>query len=274
MARPLWFAEIIKQIYRRKRFLYMLAKIPILGKALSLNLFGNDALICLPRDATIPVNQSLEEAGQTILPSQVVEHFIEAAEFHWIMNFCMCREGSQCKHYPRDVGCLFLGEAARGINPGLGRQVSKEEAREYLRKCREAGFIHNIGRNKIDALWLGVSPGDKLLTICNCCECCCIAGGSKHLHPEIASRFYNRMPGVEVKVSDRCVGCGTCTRDVCFMGAISLHENRSYIDQSLCRGCGRCIGKCPRGAIEITINDTEYVKKSIDRVSSYVDVSD
>ena len=67
-----------------------------------------------------------------------------------------------------------MGEAAHGINPQLGRKVSKEEALEHLKKCREAGLVHVIGRNELDALWLGVRPGYKLLTVCNCCHCCCI----------------------------------------------------------------------------------------------------
>jgi hypothetical protein len=31
-----------------------------------------------------------------------------------------------------------------------------------------------IGRNKIDTLWMGVGPGYKLMTVCNCCPCCCL----------------------------------------------------------------------------------------------------
>jgi hypothetical protein len=90
------------------------------------------------------------------------------------MNTCLCRDAKQCKDYPIDLGCLFLGEAALGINPRLGRGVTKREALEHIRRCREAGLVHLIGRNKLDTVWLGVGPGDKLLTICHCCPCCCL----------------------------------------------------------------------------------------------------
>ncbi|MDY6794139.1 MAG: hypothetical protein SWK76_02475 [Actinomycetota bacterium] len=59
-----------------------------------------------------------------------------------------------------------------GINPKLGRRVTREEAREHVRRCREAGLFHIIGRNKIDMVWLNIRLGQRLLTICNCCPCC------------------------------------------------------------------------------------------------------
>jgi Fe-S-cluster-containing hydrogenase component 2 len=79
------------------------------------------------------------------------------------------------------------------------------------------------------------------------------------------------MPGVTVTVSDRCVGCGTCTLDVCFVNAIHLKEDRSYINET-CRGCGRCVAECPEGAIEITFETNRFVQDAIARISPLVDV--
>ncbi len=78
-----------------------------------------------------------------IIPSQVVEHFINKANYHWIMDFCICREGDKCQDYPRDLGCLFLGKPVLQINSKLGRLVTKEEALEHARLCREAGLVHS-----------------------------------------------------------------------------------------------------------------------------------
>jgi Fe-S-cluster-containing hydrogenase component 2 len=80
------------------------------------------------------------------------------------------------------------------------------------------------------------------------------------------------MPGVTIKVSDLCIGCGTCNNDICFVSAIHMSDGHSVINEA-CRGCGRCVTICPEGAIEIFIETDQFVEKSIDRISSLVDVS-
>lgn len=187
------------------------------------------------------------------------------------MDSCFCRDASRCEDYPLDLGCLFLGEAVLGINPRMGRRVTKAEALEHARRCREAGLVHLIGRNKIDTLWLGVNPGHKLLTICNCCPCCCLWRVIPHLDASI-SRKVTPMPGVTVTVTERCGGCGTCTQGVCFVDAIRLDGRRAVVGDA-CRGCGRCVEACPQQAIELSIDDTPFVEEIVARLSRLVDVT-
>ncbi len=176
----------------------------------------------------------------------------------------------KCEDYPADLGCLFLGGAVLGINPQLGRLVSKEEALEHLKKCEEASLVHMIGKNRLDAQWLGVKPGEKLLSICNCDPCCCLWRVSPILSTKI-SRKIKKMPGVSVRITDKCIGCGTCTKGVCFVDAIDIIDNQAVINNQ-CRGCGRCVSVCPHEAIEITIEDQDYVKKSIKELELIIDV--
>ncbi|MBW1710912.1 MAG: 4Fe-4S dicluster domain-containing protein [Deltaproteobacteria bacterium] len=191
------------------------------------------------------------------------------------MNTCICREASKCGDYPVDLGCLFLGEAVLGINPKLGRIVSAEEALDHVTRCRarcrEAGLVHMIGRNKLDSVWLNTRPGGKLLTICNCCPCCCLWRILPYITPKISSRL-TMMPGVSVAVTDKCVGCGACTDGICFVNAIRLEDSRA-VKTDACRGCGRCVDVCPNGAIELKIENLNYIENSIKRISRVVDVS-
>jgi ferredoxin len=271
MARPLWFVKLLKKTFPNVKLIAKLTKLPILGFIFDYLLFRGDDIIYLPQDKVINLNKSLGEYEEFVLPSQVLEYFINKAKNHWIMNFCICRSSMHCQDYPAELGCLFLGDAVLGINPQLGRLVTKEQALEHLRECREAGLVQMIGRNRLDAQWLGVSPGEKLLSICNCDPCCCLWRVSSILAPKIGSKI-KKMPGVVVRVTDKCIGCGTCVKGVCFVNAINLKDNRAVISQE-CKGCGRCVSTCPQNAIELLIDDEKYVKKSIQEIDNIIDVA-
>ena len=53
-------------------------------------------------------------------------------------------------------------------------------------------------------------------------------------------------------VSDRCVGCGICTR-VCPKGCIALKDGRPVFGISGCIGCMACIHACPQKAIGFAV---------------------
>jgi hypothetical protein len=276
MGHPTWFVNLIKRTFPGRFRLAQLTKTPVIGRAIDRMLFDGDDIIYLPKDNVIPVNRQLTGPESIVLPSQVVEHFITRASHHWIMNACICRDASACRDYPTDLGCLFLGEAVLQINPALGRLVSQEEALAHVRRCREAGLVHLIGRNKLDTVWLGAGPGDRLMTICNCCPCCCLWRMLPRLDPAISVKV-TRMPGVNVTVTDRCAGCGTCTAGICFVDAIRLVDGCATIDAA-CRGCGRCVELCPNEAIELAIDERTLgaggpISHTIARLSSLVDVS-
>ncbi|TFG05062.1 MAG: hypothetical protein EU536_03165 [Promethearchaeota archaeon] len=127
-----------------------------------------------------------------------------------------------------------------------------------------------IGKDKLDVSWLNVGPDERLLTICNCCECCCLWRLLPDLDETLA-KTVSRIPSVQVKVTDRCVGCGTCVDGVCFVDAIHIVNNRAWISNA-CRGCGRCVDVCPRNAIELLIGDANYVEKAIKHIGALVDV--
>ncbi|MFW9916356.1 MAG: DUF362 domain-containing protein [Candidatus Thorarchaeota archaeon] len=271
LARSLWFVELIKKTFPQRFLLARLTHVPILGRIIEFLLFEGDDIIYLPKDSVIQVNKTIPKSPDMALPSQVIHHFIDKANFLWRMDFCICRAGSKCEDYPINLGCLFLGEAVLGINPQLGRQISKEEAHKHIRRCQEAGLVHLVGRNKLDTVWLDIGPGNKLLTICNCCPCCCLWRIAPQLSPNISNKV-TKMPGVNVKVDpEKCVACGTCVEE-CFVNAIHLIENQAIITKE-CRGCGRCVSVCPQGAIEISIAHSHYIEDSIKRIGPLVDVT-
>ncbi len=270
MARPVWFVDLLKKAFPRRFWLARLTHLPIFGELINWGLFNGDDLLYLPSDRSILINEPISNPGNYVLPSKIVDHFIDCASHHWVMDFCLCREGDKCENYSTKLGCLFLGEAVVHINPRFGRLVTKDEAHDHVKRCREAGLVHMVGRNKLDVLWLGAGPGENLLTICNCCPCCCLWRVLPDITPQISSKV-NLLPGVNVQVEDNCLGCGDCTDGICFVNAIQLIDGQAVIS-SECRGCGRCVDICPNEAIKISIHEGDYVNNAIQRISQLVDV--
>jgi ferredoxin len=272
MARPRWFVDLIMKFFPQRFFLAKFTHPPVLGHLMEFSLFHNDDVVYLPKNEVIPIQQDIAMTDDVVLPSVVIDHFIEASNYHWVMDFCLCRQANGCADYPQAFGCLFLGEAVQKIDPELGRRVDKAEAREHMARCREAGLVQMVGRNKLDTVWLGATPGHKLLTICNCCPCCCLWRVLPHLHPRIG-RNVTRMPGVSVAVTETCKGCKLCAQDVCFVDAIVMEEGQAVIDDEACRGCGRCVEMCPLDVIELTVSDDQFVESTIRRISPLVDLT-
>jgi ferredoxin len=276
MSRPGWIPDFIKLVFPKdyRRWAPFLAPAPV-ANMVRKAMFDGDHMYCVPRDETvlssrvIEVDAELDPGEQIVLPSQLCDYFIDRMDYHVVMDFCLCRRSMDCVDYPIEYGCLFMGEAARGINPEWGRQVSKAEAKAHIRKCQEAGLIHFMGKSKLDTLWLGVGPGHKLMTICNCCPCCCITRGLAHFPEQIAESLH-RAPGVEVTVSDDCSGCGSCTA-VCFAHAIELDGEQATISDA-CRGCGRCVEHCPEAAVHIDIDVDRFIAEAEQTIARIIDL--
>jgi NAD-dependent dihydropyrimidine dehydrogenase PreA subunit len=270
MGRTQGFVTFLEKLFPYRLLVARMTNLPIMRGILEKMLYEKTNLTYLPKDTVISIGKPVQPSDSIVLPSQVVEHFIRKTSYRFIMNFCICRDAMHCKDHPVELGCLFLGKAARDIPPGFGREATVDEALAHVERCRQSGLIHLIGRDKIDETWLGVGPGEKLLTICNCCRCCCLWNMLSDLDPQIRAKV-KRMPGVEVRVTEKCTGCGTCI-ETCFMQAIQIQENRAVIGAE-CRGCGRCADRCPNNAIEVTITDPDFLQHTVDRIESSVDVT-
>ena len=272
--------KFIKLTFKSRFFMAKTcSKVPIVSKFVDKLLFEGDDIQVLPRDGTIKnlstrsirINKDIPFTSNVVLPSEVLREVIKRSNYHFIMNFCICRVSSDCNDYPHDLGCLFLGKGAQRISPKLGRIVSANEAIEHIDKCYDAGLVHIIGRNKIDSIWLNTGPKEDLLSICNCCPCCCLWKMTPHL-PESISSGLTPMEGVEISFnSDLCSGCGKCASGICFVNAITLKDGKAVIREIDCRVCGRCAEICDNNAFTVLMN-FNAVDGSIDRIEKLVDV--
>lgn len=62
------------------------------------------------------------------------------------------------------------------------------------------------------------------------------------------------MNGQQIMITDRCVGCGVCTR-VCPIGNLTLQEGKSMRQSQICEYCMACLHHCPFKAISINHSD-------------------
>ena len=169
------------------------------------------------------------------------------------VGLCQCHhikshQGSACDR-PQEVCLTFNYGADMVIRLGEGRPITAAQAMHILEDCKQKGLAQ-----------LGDNVQHKVVSICNCCTCCChVVRGTKYLnhHGGIVSSNWT----AQVDLS-RCNGCGRCAK-TCPMEAISVAEKKegdkvhkwAVLDPALCLGCGVCYSVCKPGGITMTSRD-------------------
>ena len=109
------FVRLIEKVFPHRFKIAKLTHIPIVRKIITKMLFDKSNLTYLIKDNVVEIqlNKKIEPPDNIVVPSKVVEYFIEKSSYRFIMNFCLCREAMKCKNYSTSLGCLFMGEAAK-----------------------------------------------------------------------------------------------------------------------------------------------------------------
>jgi NAD-dependent dihydropyrimidine dehydrogenase PreA subunit len=218
----------------------------------------------------VPIYEDIGMPEGTVVPLSIIEHFIEEACHYVILPQCICRRVNDCEDFDADIGCIFLGEAAKGINREIGRHVTKEEALEHIHKAYDAGLTPMLGHAIFDAAALGVRPHTRLISVCQCCPCCCMMAAFPYAGPEMRG-FFHRLEGVTVEITDACDGCGECV-ETCIWQNIEMVAGKAVMGDA-CKGCTRCAMICPIDAVKVTIDNPDFIEDGIARVSSWVDAT-
>ena len=219
----------------------------------------------------IPVNESINQADQIVLPYSLLMQLVEHASARFIMTECVCRSHENCRSHPVDLGCLFLGDGAAQIHPSMGKLCAVEEAKRHIQRGVENGLYPLIAHTIIDAVTLGI-PYKRMLTICFCCECCCVVQRGLRKGPASLMQVVQRLPGLRVVVGSECEECGDCV-EACPAGAISLNHRGAEINEG-CKGCGICVNACPYGAIRMEMEGRmDLLAGFNERMESYANIS-
>ena len=162
----------------------------------------------------IPIQSAID--GETRSASyEEVSMYLEKNEVFSVSD-CACRSvreamGEGCGHLKEDM-CIQLGDAASFyIRTGRGREITRDEAYEILRRAEENGLVHQIANTD--------GPGNTH-AICNCCSCSCLAlrHATYFQNPDLCRSNY-----VAVVDTDKCVACGECVEN-CPTNALKLGQ--------------------------------------------------
>lgn len=216
----------------------------------------------------LPINAEIQMPGEAPVPLELLYRFIGEASHRVIIDYCGCRKGFGCKDYPVEIGCLMMGDSALEIKRYPGREVDVAEAREHARRAAEAGLVPIVGKVRADNFIFGVKDRSRMLTTCFCCDCCCITRLTRYVPLKSLEPLQPRLEGVSMTVTERCRGCGKCAEH-CYIGAIAMVDGRATIGD-YCRACGRCAAVCPSQAIEVRIDDPDFLEKAYAKIRSYV----
>lgn len=218
----------------------------------------------------LPINESLGEATQQILPVQVVHDFIDKSEIHVIMNKCGCRLARKCENFTHEIGCLFMGESALNLPHGVSRRVSRETAHAHVERAAEVGLVPITGKIRIDNFIFLTPDKNRLLSVCFCCHCCCMMTSFKHISGDYLDNVMTPLEGLVIEVTEKCQGCGICI-ETCGFDAITI-ENGRAVHSDKCRGCGRCERFCPNNAIRIAITNPNAIAEAKHRIMEYIHI--
>ena len=195
---------------------------------------------------SIPINRQIV-ADWPIAPYEDVLQIIENQEKILITN-CICRTqttlaGGDCDK-PMESCFMFGSHADYYAENGMGRFITKEEARQIILKNEEAGLVMQPFNSQKEG------------GMCSCCGDCCGMLRSLKIQPvpaaAVKSNYFARVD------EEACTGCETCV-DRCQMEAIEVVDGISSVLLNRCIGCGLCVTTCPTEAIQL-------IKKSEDRL--------
>lgn len=169
----------------------------------------------------IPIETAID--GETRRASyEEVSKYINEARILSVSD-CSCRTSREemnqgCGHLKEDM-CIQLGDAAEYyIRTGRGREVSKEEAIDIIKKAERDGLMHQIPNTEGEG---------HTHAICNCCGCSCYAmraAGMYHNPDMVRSNYVSTID------ETKCVGCGECV-EVCPTNAIRLGQKICTINE-------------------------------------------
>ncbi len=190
----------------------------------------------------VPATLSFEPESHAVFTFEMMEGVIEKVNVIALVH-CPCRATAhlvgkkRCDHSLEN--CIKYDDLAEYlIEKNIGREITKKEALEVIRRSEEAGLVHLVDNAR-----------EGIKHTCNCCGCCCWSVGSirrkKIPRDVLMATYFLRETDKE-----RCTGCGACV-EICPVQVIKMGGDFPVVDKEWCIGCGVCAIPCPASAVKL-----------------------
>lgn len=162
----------------------------------------------------IPIEQSIDGETRRASYEEISKYLNENDIF--TVSDCSCRTarkamGEGCGHLAEDI-CIQMGHAAEYyIRTGRGKQITREEAFEIIKKAEENGLMHQIPN---------LDGSGKTHAICNCCGCSCLSLRTAGMFKNVDMVRSNYVSSID---KEKCVACGECVVN-CPVNALQLGQ--------------------------------------------------
>ncbi len=190
----------------------------------------------------IPSTPSILPEQHAVFPFEMMEGVIQRVSVIALVH-CPCRATAhllgkkRCDH-PLE-NCIKYDDLAEYlIDKGIGKEISKLEAIDVIKKSEQAGLVHLVDNAR-----------EGIKHTCNCCGCCCWSVGTirrKRIPRDVLMATYF----LRETDKGRCTGCGKCM-EICPVNVIKMEGDFPVVDREWCIGCGVCAIPCPSSAIKL-----------------------
>ncbi|RJP84578.1 MAG: 4Fe-4S dicluster domain-containing protein [Desulfobacteraceae bacterium] len=164
------------------------------------------------------------------------------------------------------VGAVILGEKIRGVidclqpEGGVGREITAA-----LQTSGVTGIpFYYPGMTSVSGLFLANPPGIQVSDRKKGLAAAALAAA-------IMPRGPRQNKGYTVTVNDsRCRGCGRCVAR-CPYRAITMWPNAiggwyALVDEALCKGCGNCVSACPTNAADSPFRSRMFLERTLEEI--------
>ena len=137
----------------------------------------------------LPLNVDVTEKGEkVVIPMDIIKESLKKVTYIAGMDTCLCREATDCQDYPKDIACLFLGEAGKiVVKHGLGKEFTYEEACERVDQAAAHGLMGH-------AVWIEAISFDEEGKVVINQEICVGCGICKSKCPSDVIKIKQTMP--------------------------------------------------------------------------------